>query len=247
MARANHWYVSILSGLFACVLAVGCTAATEELGAAEGQLIVERDPLFGAVNSFPVGSPEAAQVYVESITAGGTGCPGGTDPRNGTVRYDLSESRDAFTMIFDEYFVEAGPGISRRGNRKACNINLNLHIPQGWSWSVGSVDYRGYAFLDRNVVGTQTATYYFQGEQLQVDPTTTFYGPMDQNYRVTDKFGFASTVWSPCGDTRSLNILTNMRVNNTRNKNGFGFLQTDTADGKLEAKLLFQWRRCPAR
>lgn len=241
----------IAFGFAGCALLAGCMGSAEDVAASQEGLQVartvdgHRDIFIGTpIDAFPPGSPEAAQVYVERITAGGTGCPGGTDPVNGTMRYDLSDSRDAFTMIFDQYVAEAGPGISFREGRKTCTINLDLHMPQGWSYSIASVDYRGFAELEDGVRGEQAATYYFQGERLQARVSTPVVGPYYDNYLVSDRVGFESTVWSPCGDTRSANIITELRIDRRSNRRGYGLMTVDTVDGTVETKLHFQFRRC---
>ena len=102
-------------------------------------------------------APNSNEVYVNNIIHAGTGCP------IGTVATDISEDAKAFTILFDEYLVEAGPDVPRSENRKFCQLTINLHVPQGWSYTLFEVDYAGYADLDRGTQGIQKSTYYFQG------------------------------------------------------------------------------------
>lgn len=53
-------------------------------------------------------------------------------------------------------------------SRKNCQINLDISYSAGYSYSVYSADYSGYADIDSGVQGTVAANYYFSGEQDQV-------------------------------------------------------------------------------
>jgi hypothetical protein len=48
---------------------------------------------------------------------------------------------------------------------KFCQINLNLHYPQGFQLSVLSTEFRGYVGLDSGVNATLGALYYFSGRK----------------------------------------------------------------------------------
>jgi hypothetical protein len=50
--------------------------------------------------------------------------------------------------------------------RKFCQINLDLHYPQGFQLSVLSTTFRGFVSLDKGVTATLSALYYFSGREL---------------------------------------------------------------------------------
>jgi len=196
---------------------------------------------FSAAALFLSTSAMAAQppwVTIQGITYAGTGCPAGS------VSQNISNDYKAFTLLFDEYVVEAGPGVSRREGRKACQINVDMQFPQGWSYSIMDVDYRGYVSLDRGVTGVAQSDYYFQGQRGSARLSTTFRGPIDQDYEYRDSLGISAVVWSPCGASRSLNMKTQIRVDNNRARRGTGLLTVDSVDGQLEQVYGIQWRRC---
>ena len=184
------------------------------------------------------GSVAPSYAKVRSITYAGSGCPAGT------VAENLSGDLKAFTLLFDDYIAEAGQGISFREGRKNCQINVDLEFPSGWSYSVIDVDYRGYVSLDRRVKATQKSSYYFQGNRRTTHLQTNMYGPLDKDYQVSDKVGLDAQIWSPCGAVRSLNINTQVRVNNRRNRRGEGLITLDSLDGALTHVYGIQWRRC---
>lgn len=188
--------------------------------------------------------PNPNEVWVESIQAGGTGCPAGTYTQS------ISDDRQAFTLIFDEFFVELAG--RRPVQRKNCQIDLALHVPNGWQFSIASFDYRGYAYLEPGIDAVQTAYYYFQGQ----GNSPTFYtqigdgsSEFDDIYTISDTIGIESVVWSPCGATRNLQINTDLRVQRrNRRSQAYGYLSTDSIDGEFQTRhswrFGFYWRPC---
>lgn len=184
--------------------------------------------------------PDQSQVYIISAVPRGSGCPG-----ESSASINISSDRKAVTILLDQYIAEIGPGLPLSGARKNCQINLNMHYPQGFQYSVLSSDYRGYIRLDRGVSATQRANYYFSGESSGDAATqTTLNGPIDQNYLISDDIPFTSTVWAPCGRVAALNINSEVRVNNSGNRQGAGIITTDSVDLKVEYIVGVQWRRC---
>ena len=177
-------------------------------------------------------------VTIAGISYAGSGCPAGS------VAESLSADLQAFTLIFDKYYAEVGPHTAFSQKRKNCQINVDLNFPQGWSYTVTQVDYRGYAYLEPGVSGLQKATYYFQGQLPSANQGSEFYGPFEGDYHARDTVGFGANVWSPCGARRSLNINSQVRLDNRQNPSASGLLTTDSVDGTFETKLTLQWRRC---
>lgn len=136
-----------------------------------------------------------------------------------------------------------GPGTLPTDHRKNCQINLDIHYPQGFQYSLFSADYRGYESLDPGVTGQQVATYYFSGEQAQATASTTFTGPSDGDYLLSDNFVTQSVVWSPCGAGIPLNINSQIRLAST-SASAQGLLTTDSTDFKVSQIYHIQWRTC---
>lgn len=185
-------------------------------------------------------APPASEVYVNSITAGGSGCP------QDSYAVNLSEDRQAFTLIFDEYIAETYEGASLRDTRKTCQVNLDLHVPQGWSYTLFDVQTRGYADLEKGVVGTQKSSYYFQGMRRGPSFKTVLRGPYSDDYLAEDKLAVRALVWSKCGTNRALNIKTEVRVKprGRRYKSAEGLMTVDSIDGEFIQKYGIMWRRC---
>lgn len=181
-------------------------------------------------------SPE--YVRVRSLSYAGTGCPAGT------VAENISPDHKAFTLLFDSYVAEAGPGIPLSAARKNCQLNVDLDFPPGWTYTIATVDYRGFVALDAGVTALQKSSYYFQGEFRTGELQTSFNVARQGDYQIRDVLGLSAYVWSPCGAQRSLNINTQVRVDNSRNRRGQGLITTDSIDGTLTHVYGLTWRRC---
>ncbi len=182
--------------------------------------------------------PQPSSVYVKSIAYGGSGCP------QGSVGTNFNNDRTAFTLLFDRFVAQAGPGIAPTENRKNCQLNLNINVPNGYRYSLVTVDYRGYVELEAGVLANQQSAYYFQGNLKQATARSSFFGPTSQNYVYRDKFAFETVVWSPCGGNANMNINSVVQVNNNRNRNAQGMITTDSIDGRVEQKFAIVWSRC---
>lgn len=168
---------------------------------------------------------------------GGTGCP------QGTARAVVSPDRQSFTMIFDQYVANAaGSGAL---DRKNCQILVNFDFPQGWSYSIFRMDYRGFYDLSAGASGSQQALYYFQGGVKQGRLNTNFYGPSSGSYTLSDTLGINDVVWSDCTARRALNVNTSLLARvNPNNPAGYAYLTTDSADGSVQTTYALQWKQC---
>ncbi len=103
-------------------------------------------------------APHPGETWVENVSYWGNGCPAGT------AAYNLSPDAKAISFLFSEFSVETG------GNRakKSCAINLQLHVPAGWTYTLFSVDYRGYLELDRNSEARLRSWYAMNGQQIRI-------------------------------------------------------------------------------
>jgi hypothetical protein len=183
-------------------------------------------------------APSGHEVQISGFTYNGAGCP-----RN-TVSSVLSDDLTTMTLIYgDAFTAQAGKGIEPKERLKNCQVNVKLHFPQGWQFSVFKADYRGRADLPKGASGTCKATYYFSGDSRQVSRTVTFQGPYDDNYLKTDIFGVESTVWSPCGAAGMLNINSEIKLNPLASEVPAVLTATST-DLTFKQIQYLQWRKC---
>ena len=179
-------------------------------------------------------SPE--QITITDFKYNGSGCPLGSSDVN------LSEDRvSSFSMDFYDYWAEVGPNISRRDSRKNCFLSISLDIPAGWTLAVGSIRYRGALDLEKGVEATQKSTYFFQGRSEQLSLESTFEGKRKGSFDITDIA--AGHVWSPCEQNVTLNINSQVRLNNRDNPQNSGEIGLDSIDGMIHSFNLI-WKRC---
>ncbi|KAJ3081142.1 hypothetical protein HK102_002550 [Quaeritorhiza haematococci] len=187
------------------------------------------------INDTPSG-----EITYENLAYGGSGCP------QGSVGLNFNEDRTAFTVLFDQYVASTGPTVPFAQSRRNCQLSMTVNVPQGYSYSIGTIDTRGFYQLDNGVNAEQKSILYFQGDLQQSTATTRWQGPATGDYSVRDTFDLAGTVWSPCGASSVLNLNTQLRLDNSANRQGSGQMTTDSVDSKVKQVFSLQWRRCDA-
>jgi hypothetical protein len=179
-----------------------------------------------------------SNVRLRGISYAGSGCP------SGTVAQSISADHRLLNLRFDSYIAEVGRGVPVNEARRNCQVNIDLDYPSGWSFAIESVDYRGYASLERGVVAVLSSTSYYAGATQTARLQTTFRGPFDADYSVRDQLSISSQLWSPCGVKRSLNINTQVRLDNSQNRNGDGLVTVDRMQTATTHQYGLLWRRC---
>jgi hypothetical protein len=178
---------------------------------------------------------QPSYVRVRSLSYAGSGCPAGS------VATNVSPDRQAVTFLWDSFAATIGDGAPFSDKRKNCQVNVDLDFPSGWSYSLATIDARGYVSLERGVTAEALTTFYFQGSATTGRFQTTFRGPEDRDYELRDTLGTGGEVWSPCGAQRSLNVNFEVRLN-ADDDDARGLITL--GDGEDGTSLGFKWRRC---
>jgi hypothetical protein len=181
--------------------------------------------------------PNPTEVTVQSITYDGTGCP------QGSVGQSIGQDGTSFTLSFDQFVAARGPGIAAADAVKTCQLSLSLKVPQGWQYSIGTIDYRGLVSLPKKMKATQETTYYFQGDGELSSADTTFVGPVTKDYLIRDTLPFSTVVWSSCDVSRPLTVTTQLSLKGGSTEPGQ--ITNDSVDGKVKFVLALQWKQCP--
>ncbi|MFE3939092.1 DUF4360 domain-containing protein [Streptomyces goshikiensis] len=180
------------------------------------------------------------RIVIELVNVNGSGCPAGS------AQVSVSPDNTAFTVTYSNYMALAGPGTQPTDFRKNCQIALNVHVPQGFTYAIAQADYRGFAHLERGATGLQRANYYFQGMSQTAFVNHNLNGPVDDSWQNTDVTEIESLIYSPCGAQRNFNINTELRVNaGTSNPKSVSFMSMDSTDGSLNTLYHFAWKKCP--
>jgi hypothetical protein len=196
-----------------------------------------------AHNSSPVfDNPPPDKIVIDVATVNGSGCP------QGTAAVAVSPDNTAFTVTYSQYLAQAGGNSDPTAFRKNCQLNLIVHVPQGFTYGIASADYRGFASLQQGASGVQRASYYFQGSSNTVPKTHPFSGSYNDDWQATDSTDWAQLVWAPCGVQRNFNINTELRVNaGTTNPGKVSFMTMDSTDGDISTVYHLAWKDCPGK
>ncbi len=166
---------------------------------------------------------------------GGNACP------QGSASAAISPDGSDLSILFDQFQVEAGSN-GKRLDRKACNIAIPLHVPQGFSVSVFTIDYRGFASVPMGGRAMFSAEYFFAGSRGP-SASKVFAGGTNQNYTFTNKLQAQALVWTPCGADTNLRVNSSMLVqSNSRLDDALATV--DSADVHSGIVFHIQWREC---
>lgn len=191
-------------------------------------------------HSSAIVDPPPDKIVIEVATVNGSGCP------QGTAAVAVSEDNTAFTVTYSDYLAQVGGSSDPTAFRKNCQLNLIVHVPQGFTYAIASADYRGFASLQPGAKGTEKASYYFQGSENTASISHDFAGPYADNWQATDETEWAQLVWKPCGEERNFNINTELRVDaGTSDPARTSFMTMDSTDGDISTKYHLAWKECP--
>lgn len=187
-----------------------------------------------------IDGPPTEKIVIDVVTVNGSGCPAGT------AAIAVSPDNTAFTVTYSAYLAQVGVGAKPTDARKNCQLNLKVHIPNGFTYAISQTDYRGYGSLAAGASASQLARYYFQGMSQTVYRTHAFNGPFDDNWQTTDTTDIAAMSWHPCGEQRLLNINTELRVSAGKSdvKKTTSLMTMDSTDGSISTKYHLNWRKC---
>ncbi|MCX5015603.1 DUF4360 domain-containing protein [Streptomyces sp. NBC_00555] len=202
--------------------------------------LVTLSPSAGASASAPSAKAPSDQVTVDVASVNGSGC------RPGSAAVAVAPDNTAFTVTYSEYVAQAGGGAPAVEGRKNCQLSLVVHVPQGYTYAVAQVDYRGFGSLQEGAIGTQKASYYFQGMSQTAQRSHRFDGAFEDNWQATDTTGVEALVFAPCGEQRNFNINTELRAEvGTSDPAQTSFMALDSTDGAINSVYHFSWKQCP--
>ncbi|MFJ3230007.1 DUF4360 domain-containing protein [Streptomyces sp. NPDC086787] len=185
-------------------------------------------------------NPPPDRIVIDVATVNGSGCP------QGTAAVAVSPDNTAFTVTYSDYLAQVGGNSDPTAFRKNCQLNLIVHVPQGYTYAVASVDYRGFASLQRGASAMQRASYYFQGSPSTAFRNHPVNGPYNDDWQATDSTDWDQLVWAPCGVLRNFNINTELRVNaGSSSPSKVSFMTMDSTDGEISTVYHFAWKVCP--
>lgn len=168
---------------------------------------------------------------------GGSGCP------QGTASVVLTPDAKTLSILFDVYQVQSGQNTGTAFMRKSCNIAIPVHIPQGYSVSILTVDYRGFNHLPAGARSQFDVEYFFAG-MMGPKFSRPFYGPLDKDYLIENNLVASAVVWSACGTDVNLRTNSSLRVQSPSMYSPTAYSTVDSEDVSAAIVYHLQWRRC---
>ncbi|MEU0882235.1 DUF4360 domain-containing protein [Lentzea sp. NPDC005914] len=180
--------------------------------------------------------PPPGAVTIDVVTVNGSGCP------QGTVAVTMTPDNTAFHMVYSDYVALVGVGSRPTDSRKNCQLTLRVNAPQGYTYGISRVDYRGFVQLESGATGTERANYYFQGMAQPAFRSHTWQGPVSDDWQATDED--LPIVHQSC-ERRNLNINTELRVSvgTSDPKTTTSFMAMDSTDAYTATVYRLGWQR----
>jgi hypothetical protein len=182
-------------------------------------------------------APPSAAITLDVQTVNGSGCPAGT------ANVSMLPDNTGFKITYSAFRAEDGGNADPTDIRQNCQVNLLVHIPQGFTFAVARADYWGKAHLESGATALERSNYYYQGSSGNSFVDHTFAGPLDSTWRATDITQTADLLYAPCGAVRSLNINTELRVN-SGTSTAKSYISLRASDGEVYTLVQFQWKQC---
>jgi uncharacterized protein DUF4360 len=155
---------------------------------------------------FAPSASAAAPLSIEVATVNGSGCPAGDGA-------SVSVNGDTVTLSYSGYSAQSGGTAAPTDFRRNCQINLQVSVPDGYTYTVAEANFTGYASVGRGATALQRANYYFSGEAATTALPHPINGPYRGGWATTDTTaGLAALGTAPCSADRNLNINTELRA-----------------------------------
>ncbi|WP_081655967.1 DUF4360 domain-containing protein [Amycolatopsis vancoresmycina] len=191
-------------------------------------------PVASGADSVP-----SEKITLDIKTINGSGCPAGT----ATASADVASDNTSFTVHYTNFTAKAGGGASALDARKNCQINVVVHVPQGFTYAIAEADYRGYAHIESGASALEQANYYFAGTAPTARVRHTFPGPFHGVWRAVDQTDVDELVFAPCGESRNLNINAELRADAGTSSAG-SFIEMDSEHASVDTIYHFSWKTC---
>jgi hypothetical protein len=182
-------------------------------------------------------APPTSRITLDVVTVNGSGCPAGT------ATVTMLSDNTGFRINYTAFRAEDGGTADPTSIRKNCQVNLNVHIPGGFTFAVAKADYWGKLHLESGATALERSNYYYQGSSDNNYVEHSFSGPSDGTWHAIDVTEAAELVYAPCGAVRNLNINTELRVD-AGTSTAKSYISMRASDGDVYTIVNFAWKTC---
>ena len=186
-------------------------------------------------------TPEGVQI-IDSVVSGDGCLPG-------QVRGQLSPDKKELSFLFDNFLTESGTPASPRIDKKHCIIKMKIAIPENWSMSLASVDYRGFANVEEGGVTEHNARYNLNKDKAEATfSNLTIQGPFSDIYFHRYSLPEDQQSWSVCR-ARQVQLmikisLSSLSAKQVGNKRPITLLTLDSLDTSTRQSFGVNWKPC---
>jgi hypothetical protein len=161
----------------------------------------------------------------------------------GTTTAALSPDKLAMTVTFNDLEARVGPGIPAADATVVCELNLVLTIPDGYTYAISKMDFRGYAKLPAGSIGAHIAAQGVLGQQLEATATL-LPGPLEREWSSTAVP--EEPVYAPCDRSPTLNLQTVLYISGggAENTREINYLTMDSNDASFVSRYHVSWATC---
>lgn len=159
-------------------------------------------------------------------------CAGGT--------YSAVNSPDGTTLsiLFDDFSITTVAGSAGGIERKSCDIQVPLNLPDGYSLGVYKVDYRGFARLSSKQVSELSVDYVFGHRNKSRKYHRKIQGDYDGEFVFSETIGAGQMKRMGCGDAAVLNVAATIELQSSRAP-GEAMVALDSIDGAPKGGLIY--------
>lgn len=177
-------------------------------------------------------------VTIAVQTVNGSGCPAGT------TTVTAQSDNTGFKISYTDFIARAGGGAATTDFRKNCQVNLLVSIPQGFTFAIARADYYGRARLADGASALVRSNYYYQSSSDNSYVDHTFDGPYNGTWHTIDVTDEANLVYGACGEVRSLNVNTELRVDAGTATSTTNSISLRASEGDVYTVVQFSWKQC---
>jgi hypothetical protein len=187
------------------------------------------------LSAFALGDVTPPGVYLRSVSHAGSACP------HASLNAYLTSL--GIVIISEAIVVESGPGVPLIARRKHCQVNLDLAVPNGWSYAIDRVESTLFMSLEAHQKLTYRLSSYNSSQAAGLLTQFTLQGPQHRDVHHFDSVGLSQLSWSPCRANRSLNLKLEVLLDSTGNDRGLIVIPNQFLEDDL-LKLSLKWKRC---
>lgn len=189
---------------------------------------------------------------VTNIQIDGSGC----DASNATAI--MTQDLNYLSVLYDRFSAQIGKGTENpnaKSIEKQCTILVDINVPQGWTFDIDSIEYRGYVEIPNKLaVAYQLATAEISGGKGFGFEQKLINGPKTENYSLVVQnkslLGNNSKISTLACLSSGQNIRVRIKsVIGVRNLLAQIFkpavkIVVDSTDASFRQNLKLSWRRC---